>query len=169
MFSKRREIAHAAEHAQQQPGIGHGDQASARACGATSSFISSMRTRSRESWSSPSRPAMQAAKPRGIGMIAGAIGGVKAEEAQDAQIVFRDALARIADEAHAARGEIGEPADIVVDRAVARRRQRVDGEVAPLGVRLASRGRTRPWRGGRRSRRPGAASSPRTAACRSPP
>ena len=32
--------------------------------------------------------------------------------------------------------EIGKPADIVVHRAVARDRQRIDGEVAPLGVRL---------------------------------
>ena len=32
------------------------------------------------------------------------------------------------------RLQIGEPADIVVDGAVARRRERVDGEVAPLGV-----------------------------------
>ncbi len=43
---------------------------------------------------------------------------VKAEEAQDAQIVLGDALPRIADEAHAARAQIGEPADIVMHRAV---------------------------------------------------
>ena len=70
----------------------------------------------------------------GVGMIAGAVGGMKAEEAQDAQIVFRDALGRIADEAHAPRRQIGKPADIIVDRAVAGGRQRVDGEIAPLGV-----------------------------------
>ena len=69
-------------------------------------------------------------------MAAFAIGGVEAEEAQDTQIVFLDALLRIADEAHAPRVEIGEPADIIVDRAVARSRQRVDGEIAPLGVHL---------------------------------
>ena len=95
-----------------------------------------MRTRSRDSWSSPSRPAMQAASPSAVGMIAGAVGGVEAEEAQDAQVVFGDALMRIADEAHAPRRQIGQPADIIVDRAVARHRQRVDGEIAPLGVRL---------------------------------
>ena len=75
-------------------------------------------------------------EPFGVGMVAGAIGGMEAEEAQDAQIVFRDALARIADEAHAPRRQIVEPADIIVDRAVARGRQRIDGEIAPLGVGL---------------------------------
>ena len=75
-------------------------------------------------------------KPFGVGMAAGAVGGVKAEEAQDAQVIFRDALCRIADEAHAPRRQIVEPADVIVDRAVARGRQRVDGEIAPLGVDL---------------------------------
>ena len=42
----------------------------------------------------------------------------------------------VADEAHAPRFEIGKPADIVVDRAIFRRRQRIDGEIAPLGVGL---------------------------------
>ena len=45
---------------------------------------------------------------------------MKAKEAQDAQIVFGDPLLRIADEAHAARGDIGETADIIVNRAVGR-------------------------------------------------
>ena len=39
---------------------------------------------------------------------------MEAEEAQDAQIILGDARRRIADEAHAPRREIGEPADIVV-------------------------------------------------------
>ena len=43
---------------------------------------------------------------------------------------------RLADEAHAPRRQIVEPADIIVDRAIARRRQRIDGEIAPLGVGL---------------------------------
>ena len=59
---------------------------------------------------------------------------MKAEEAQDAQIILGDAGRGIADEAHAARVQIGKAADIVVHRAVARHRQRVDGEVAPLRV-----------------------------------
>ena len=89
------------------------------ACGATSSLNTSMRTRSRESWSRPARPAMQACKPCRVGRAL-AVGGVEAEEAQDAQIVLGDARRRIADEAHAPRREIGKPADIVVDGAVAR-------------------------------------------------
>ena len=59
-------------------------------------------------------------KTLGVRMIAGAVGGMEAEEAQDAQIIFRDALARVADEAHAARRKIVKAADIVIDRAVAR-------------------------------------------------
>ena len=54
---------------------------------------------------------------RGIGRAV-AIGGVEAEEAQDAQIILGDARSRLADEAHAPRVEIGEPADIVVHGAV---------------------------------------------------
>ena len=65
-----------------------------------------------------------------------AIGGMKAEEAQDAQVVFRDARGSVADEAHAPRLDVGEPADIVVDRAIARGGQRVHGEVAALGIAL---------------------------------
>ena len=65
-----------------------------------------------------------------------AIGGVEAEEPQDAQIVFGDARRRVADEAHAPRLDVGEPADVVVDGSVAGERQRVHGEVAPLGVAL---------------------------------
>ena len=45
-------------------------------------------------------------------------------------------VAGVADEAHAPRLEIGKPADIVVHGAVARDRQRIDGEVAPLRIRL---------------------------------
>ncbi len=61
---------------------------------------------------------------------------MKPEEAQDAQIVFFDALPRLADETHTARGNVGEPADIVVHRSVRRDGERIDGEVAPLGVGL---------------------------------
>ena len=106
------------------------------AWGATTSFISSMRTRSRDNWLEPVAAGDAGGDAFGVGMAAGAIGGMKAEEAQNAQIVFRDAISRIADEAHAPRGQIVEPADIIVDRAVARGRQRIDGEVAPLGIGL---------------------------------
>ena len=61
---------------------------------------------------------------------------LEAEEAQDAQIILGDAACRIADEADLASGEIVETADIIVDDAVRRDRQRVDGEVAPLGIDL---------------------------------
>ena len=111
---------------------------------------------------SPARPATQAVPARSGSPVA--IGGMEAEEAQDAQIVLGDARAGIADEAHAARFEIGKPADVVVHRAVGIDRQRVDGEVAPLRVALPVAAERAPWRGGRRSRRPRAASSPRTAA-----
>ena len=60
---------------------------------------------------------MQASKPAGV-RGAFAIGGMEAEEAQDAQVVLGDALLRLADEAHAPRGDVGKPADIVVDGAV---------------------------------------------------
>ena len=63
-----------------------------------------------------------------------AVGGVEAEEPQDAQVVLGDARGGIADEAHAPRLDVGEPADIIVDRAVARRRQRIHREVAALGI-----------------------------------
>ncbi len=61
---------------------------------------------------------------------------LEAEEAQDAQIILGDAAGRIADEADPAFGEIVETADVIVDDAVGRDRQRVDGEVAPLGIDL---------------------------------
>ena len=56
-------------------------------------------------------------KPRGIGQSV-AIGGMETEEAQDAQIILGDAFSRVADEAHAPRFEIREPADIIVHDAV---------------------------------------------------
>ena len=63
------------------------------------------------------------------------VGGVKPEEAEDTQIVFSDAGRGIADEADAPVAQIGEAADIVVERAVGRSGQGIDGEVAPLGIR----------------------------------
>ena len=59
---------------------------------------------------------------------------MKTKEAQDAQIIFRNPFRRLADESHAARGDVGDAADIVIDRAVRRHRQRVDGEIAARGV-----------------------------------
>ena len=60
--------------------------------------------------------------------------GREAEKAQNAQIILANALIRVADEAHASGGEIVESADRIVDRSVSSERERIDGEVAPLGV-----------------------------------
>ena len=78
-------------------------------------------------------PGNAGGKPRRIGRAL-AIGGMKAKETQDTEIVFGDARGGIADEAHASCRDVGQPAHIIVDGAVARSRQRVHGEVAPLGI-----------------------------------
>src|SRR4030081_846586 len=59
---------------------------------------------------------------------------METEEPQDPQIVLRDTRCRLADEAHAPQLEIDPAADIIVDRAVARDRERVHGEVAALRI-----------------------------------
>ena len=72
-------------------------------------------------------------QPAGIdGAVA--VFGAEAQEAQDAQPVLGDPLVGVADEADAAREDIGIAADRIVHRAVGIDRQRVDGEVAPHGV-----------------------------------
>ena len=82
----------------------------------------------------------QSGAPGDAGEISGAIGfarpvgGMHAEETQDAQIILGDALAGIADEAHAPGCDIGKPADMVVHDAVGVDRKPVDGEVAPFGI-----------------------------------
>jgi hypothetical protein len=82
-------------------------------------------------------------KPRPLGNGGGKAGRIqpavaearrKAQKAQDAQIILADALARIADEAHAAGGEIGEPPDVVAHETLGVERQRVEGEIAPTRV-----------------------------------
>ncbi len=60
---------------------------------------------------------------------------MKAKEPQDAQIVLFDPPPRLANEAHAARRNIIKAADIVVHHSVSRHRERIDGEIAPFGVR----------------------------------
>ena len=60
--------------------------------------------------------------------------GMKAEKAQNAQIIFGNSRLRRADEAHAPRGNISKAADIIENGAVARCRKRVNGEVAPFGI-----------------------------------
>src|SRR5665213_3628661 len=129
------EIADTAEHAQQQPGIGHRDQRRhrVRRHHQLHHFHAHAFARQRVEAVAAGDAGGNAL---GVRVIAGAVGGVKPEEAQDSQIVFLDALPRHADEMHAPFGEIRKPADIIVDRAVARCRQRVDGKIAPLGVGL---------------------------------
>src|SRR5262249_15933874 len=61
---------------------------------------------------------------------------MEAEKAQNAQIILGNAPGGIADKAHAAMREIVESAGIVEDGAVSSGRQRVDREIAPLGVSL---------------------------------
>ena len=57
-----------------------------------------------------------------------------AEKTQDAQIILGDALAGIADEAHAAGFDIRKPADVVVHDAFGIDGKPVDGEVAPFRI-----------------------------------
>ena len=64
------------------------------------------------------------------------IAGEKAEEAEHPQIILGDARRRIADEAHAPRPDVREPADEIDHFAVALEEQRVDRKVAPFRVRF---------------------------------
>ena len=90
--------------------------------------------RSPDSCASPAFSAAAAASPSASGAARVAVLGAKAEEAQDAQVVLADALARVADEAHALGLEIGIAAERIVHRAVGVAIERVHGEVAPHGV-----------------------------------
>ena len=101
--------------------------------GATKSLSISVRTRSRDSVSRPARALMQACNAGRVRRARSEM-RMKAKEPQDAQIIFFDPPLRIADEAHATRGDVVKAADIIVHHAVGRSRQRIDREVAPLGV-----------------------------------
>ena len=81
---------------------------------------SSARTRSRESRASPSRAADRGGQAFAIEPARGEAGR-EAEEPQNAQIILANPRVRVADEAHPARGEILEPADVIVDRSVGAR------------------------------------------------
>ena len=65
-----------------------------------------------------------------------AMGGIEPKEAQDSQIVLANARRGVADEANAPPFDIGESARVIVNLPVGGQRQRVDREVAPLGVLL---------------------------------
>ena len=92
-----------------------------------------MRTRSAERLDKSRAPGDAGEISGAIG-LARAVGGMHAEEAQDAQIILGDALVGIADEAHASGCDIGKPADMVVHDAVGIDGKPVDGEVAPLRI-----------------------------------
>ena len=66
--------------------------------------------------------------------FARAIGGMNAEEPEDAQVILGDARGGIADEAHAPGADIIQSADVIMHHAIGIDRQAVDGEIAPLGV-----------------------------------
>jgi hypothetical protein len=60
---------------------------------------------------------------------------LEAEIAQDAQVIFANALARIADKAHPARLQIGQPAEEIGDlQRFWMGIERVDGEIAPCRI-----------------------------------
>ena len=61
---------------------------------------------------------------------------METEEPQNAQEILGDARRRVADEPHPVPSQVVDSADRIVHRAVAVDRERVDGEVAALGVLL---------------------------------
>ena len=81
------------------------------ACRASSSLSSSIRTRSRDNWLEPARAAMQAATPAASGSAAGRRRRESERSAGCADNPRRCAC-RVADEAHAPRLQVGEPADV---------------------------------------------------------
>ena len=91
--------------------------------------------RSRERRSSPSPIADRGGKTLGVERTLAKAGG-EAEEAKNAQVVLANALAGVADEAHAPRCEIGKAADRIVDEAVAVERERIDREIPAARVRV---------------------------------
>ena len=92
-----------------------------------------MRTRSADSVGEPAARGDAGEISGAIG-LALAIGGVNAEEPQDAQIILGDPPVGVADEAHPPCRDIGKPADVVMHDALGVDRQAVDGEIAPLGI-----------------------------------
>ena len=82
----------------------------------------------------PVRVARAGGERSGVGRARAPVAGVKAEEAQDPQIILGDPRVRVADEAQAAGAQVGQAADRVDHRAVGPRIQRVHGEIAPHRV-----------------------------------
>ena len=96
---------------------------------------SSPATRSAESWPRPARSFTQADKSVRIERALAVI-SVEAEEAEDAQIIFLDALFCFADEAHASFDEIAITAERIEHGSVAVGIKCVQREVAPPRVLL---------------------------------
>ena len=101
-----------------------------------SSFSNSSAMRSRERAMRSFARRVHASNAAGVG-IAGAEPSMEAEEAEDTQMIFGDALQRVADEADVPATKIVETAEIIEDLAGPRiGGQGVDGEVAACGVGL---------------------------------
>ena len=81
----------------------------------------------------PARPRTAAAEALAIDRAPAETGG-EAEEAQNAEVILADALVGVADEAHPAGGQILQSAERVVQAAVGRERERIDGEIPPARV-----------------------------------
>ena len=112
MLAKRSEIRHAAEHAAEQAGFRHHGERRDRARRDQELHQFHAHALARQS-REPGARQDRGMQPGCIGR-AFAVPGMEAEEAQDAQIVLRDARRGVADEAHMAPLEIGKPADVVV-------------------------------------------------------
>jgi hypothetical protein len=95
-------------------------------------FIADPLARERHQIVRPRRTGRQPGRLKPVGKSRG-----ETEEAQDPQMILGDAHERVADEAHGARGDVGEPAEPVPDLAACRVCvESVDGEIAPGRVAL---------------------------------
>ena len=83
----------------------------------------------------PSRARIAAESPVGIIGFRAEL-GVEAEEAEDAEPVLGDPPVGVADEADTAGNDVGIAAERIVDDAGSVDRKRIDGEIAPAGIRL---------------------------------
>ena len=81
----------------------------------------------------PARSAPEAASPSASGSPS-RVFRVEAEEPQDPQVILANARPRVADEADAAGGEIGDAVGIIVKLPVETEREGIDGEIAAPGI-----------------------------------
>ena len=104
MFSTRRDRKRR-EHTQRQPSVGHRDEHRRRVAPELNQLHAHAFTGKLIEAVAAGDAGLE---PFAVGVIAGTVGGMEAEEAQDANILT-DALAGIADEAHAPRFEVPDP------------------------------------------------------------